>query len=58
MSNIPNQRLEELMAIRPTPKSFRGINIKINNKPAVEDSTIVVNTEENIEGEMEEVVDV
>ena len=50
MSNIPNQRLEELMAIRPTPKSFRGINIKINNKPAVEDSTIVVNTEENIEG--------
>ncbi len=58
MSNIPNQRLEELMAIRPTPKSFRGINIQINNKPAVEDSTIVVNTEENIEGEIEEVVDV
>lgn len=58
MSNIPNQRLEELMAIRPTPKSFRGINIQINNKPAVENSSIVVNNEENIEREIEEVVDI
>jgi len=58
MSNIPNQRLEELMAIRPTPKSFRGINIQINNKPAVENSSIVINNEENIEREIEEVVDI
>ena len=58
MSNIPNQRLEELMAIRPTPKSFRGINIQINNKPAVEDSSNVINDEEIMEGKIEEVVDV
>ena len=58
MSNIPNQRLEELMAIRPTPKSFRCINIQINNKPAVENSSIVINNEENIEREIEEVVDI
>jgi len=58
MSNIPNQRLEELMAIRPTPKTFRGINIQIHNKPTVEDSSIVINNEENREGEIEEVVDV
>tara|TARA_B110000285_G_scaffold72830_1_gene83899 strand:+ start:1689 stop:5318 length:3630 start_codon:yes stop_codon:yes gene_type:complete len=49
MSNIPNQRLEELMAIRPTPKAFRGIKIQINNKPAVENSSTGITVAENIE---------
>ena len=36
MSNIPYQRLDELMEKRPEPKQFNGVKVQIINKPAVE----------------------
>lgn len=53
MSNILNQRLDELMEIRPSPKTFDGVNVQIKNKQVEEKASSSTSEEEIQENEPE-----
>ena len=55
MSNIPYQRLDEIMEKRPAPKPFAGVKVQIKNNQVIEKVSSAISDEPTMESESNEV---